>query len=363
MKKVMIFATALMLLTLVGISYGVYDYQVIMNPWTGKLDYITYNTTHVDCTNITGGTDTDFCVDAGGTELDPYWTANQTDVAFTNIAETFDENLVCAKNLTVDTDTLVVEANSDLVGINKIPTDPWGLGSGLEVEQFLTVSGVACDNGTIYLGDSGDPTQSAIRMSFDTCGSIMWFEPVYANGATFIFGTQDQRWLTFDTTDNETYFVGDVHTDSEFQGTLDCDWMTDNTSDLCSLTDTNVDNGTYEYEDWDTAFGWGDHGSGGYAPADSPTFTTAFTAAGLVGDEDLQSEDFGDFTCAGEDACLLDADVCDDTATANDITINSTKWINTTGGVAVGSGQRICLDGEDVCTHYIWYNGTASVWV
>ncbi len=41
------------------------------------------------------------------------------------------------------------------------------------------------------------------------------------------------------------------------------------------------------------------------APADSPTFTTAFTATGLIGDEDLQSESFGDFTCAGEDACTL----------------------------------------------------------
>ena len=42
------------------------------------------------------------------------------------------------------------------------------------------------------------------------------------------------------------------------------------------------------------------------APADSPTFTTAFTATGLIGDEDLQSEDFGEFTCAGEDACTID---------------------------------------------------------
>ena len=46
-----------------------------------------------------------------------------------------------------------------------------------------------------------------------------------------------------------------------------------------------------------------------YAPLDSPTFTTAFTATGLIGDEDLQSEDFGEFTCAGEDACTLDDSV------------------------------------------------------
>jgi len=36
------------------------------------------------------------------------------------------------------------------------------------------------------------------------------------------------------------------------------------------------------------------------------TVSSAFTATGLVGDEDLQSEDFGDFTCSGEDACVLD---------------------------------------------------------
>ena len=53
--------------------------------------------------------------------------------------------------------------------------------------------------------------------------------------------------------------------------------------------------------DWDTF--------NNKAPTDSPTFTTAFTATGLIGDEDLQNEDFGEFTCAGEDACTIDDSV------------------------------------------------------
>jgi len=43
----------------------------------------------------------------------------------------------------------------------------------------------------------------------------------------------------------------------------------------------------------------------------SITLTTAVTATGLIGDEDLQTEDFGEFSCAGEDACTIDSGVID----------------------------------------------------
>ena len=62
----------------------------------------------------------------------------------------------------------------------------------------------------------------------------------------------------------------------------------------------------------------------------SPTITTAITATGLIGDEDLQSEDFGDFTCAGEDACTLDADTIAAAEMAN-ADHGDVAW---TGGVA-----------------------------
>ena len=51
------------------------------------------------------------------TETDPRWTGNMTNVAFINKANTFAENNVFVKNLTVDTNTLFVNSNTDRVGI------------------------------------------------------------------------------------------------------------------------------------------------------------------------------------------------------------------------------------------------------
>ncbi len=45
---------------------------------------------------------------------------DMSNVAFTNISETFDENLIIAKNLTVDTDTLFVDSTSSGVGIGTL---------------------------------------------------------------------------------------------------------------------------------------------------------------------------------------------------------------------------------------------------
>jgi len=71
----------------------------------------------------------------------------------------------------------------------------------------------------------------------------------------------------------------------------------------------------------------------------------------------------GDGSC---DAGYLDDDGIDDdtpdddSEVPDDITINTTKWINTTLGYVVGSGYKICLDGV-ACTKYIHYNGTHVV--
>ncbi|MCK4335128.1 MAG: hypothetical protein KAW40_00210 [Candidatus Aenigmarchaeota archaeon] len=56
-------------------------------------------------------------VSATAPETDPLWTGNWTNVAFTNIDETFDGNLVVTKNFTVDTTTLFVDSNTNNVGI------------------------------------------------------------------------------------------------------------------------------------------------------------------------------------------------------------------------------------------------------
>lgn len=48
-------------------------------------------------------------------------------------------------------------------------------------------------------------------------------------------------------------------------------------------------------------------------------------------------------------------------AAVNSTAINSTQWINTTMGMAVGSNRKICLDGATPCSKYIYYNGTAMI--
>jgi len=51
-------------------------------------------------------------------ESDPLWTANWTNVAFTNIHETFNENVTFEKNISVGNDSLFVNSNDNRVGIN-----------------------------------------------------------------------------------------------------------------------------------------------------------------------------------------------------------------------------------------------------
>ena len=86
--------------------------------------------------------------------------------------------------------------------------------------------------------------------------------------------------------------------------------------------------------DWDTF--------NNKAPTDSPTFTTAFTATGLIGDEDLQSEDFGEFTCAGEDACTIDDSVA---VTSWNLTTPTITTSLTTDSKTISEAEIGRLDG------------------
>jgi len=81
------------------------------------------------------------------------------------------------------------------------------------------------------------------------------------------------------------------------------------------------------------------------SPSDSPTFTTAFTATGLIGDEDLQSEDFGEFTCAGEDACTIDDSVA---VTSWNLT---TPTITTSIDLPAGAINTATEIAADIITH------------
>jgi len=89
----------------------------------------------------------------------------------------------------------------------------------------------------------------------------------------------------------------------------------------------------------------GGHTHPAYATLDSPTFTTAFTATGLIGDEDLQSEDFGEFTCAGEDACTIDDSVA---VTSWNLT---TPIITTSIDLPAGAINTATEIAADIITH------------
>ncbi|MBA7661958.1 hypothetical protein ES703_69978 [subsurface metagenome] len=77
------------------------------------------------------------------TETDPLWTGNWTNVAFTNIDETFDENLIVTKNFTVGTDTLFVNSNLSRVGIGTVSPS-----------HELNVVGDANITQTMYIGSA-----------------------------------------------------------------------------------------------------------------------------------------------------------------------------------------------------------------
>jgi hypothetical protein len=111
-----------------------------------------------------------------------------------------------------------------------------------------------------------------------------------------------------------------------------------------------------------------------YATLDSPIFTTAFTSSCLVGDEDLQSEDFGSFTCAGEDACTLDAgsvgpteiDDVDDADVETDLntyvdiagdTMTDNLTLDTSGDILIDTDNKGTYYGEDQDA-VIYWDGT-----
>ena len=68
------------------------------------------------------------------------WSANFSDAAFTNIDETFDENLIVTKNFTVDTSDFFVDSSTGNVGIGT--TTP---------QRKLHVNGSAIINGTLNM--------------------------------------------------------------------------------------------------------------------------------------------------------------------------------------------------------------------
>ncbi len=93
------------------------------------------------------------CVEGGSGDM--------SNVAFTNISETFDENLIITKNLTVGAGTLFVDSNTDKVGI--------GI---LNPEVFkLAVGGPLFSSGIIYTDGYGDFKKGLILGDSETCSS------------------------------------------------------------------------------------------------------------------------------------------------------------------------------------------------
>jgi hypothetical protein len=133
--------------------------------------------------NLYGGT-----VYSGGsavltsyTETDPLWTGNMSNVAFTNIDETFDENLAVTKNLTVDTNTLFVNSNTNRVGIGT--TSP---------SYNLDVNGTSVfrdnlymlDDKPIFLGTYAGGLQEGTGHAHEIIG-----HNAYYNGSDYVYKT------------------------------------------------------------------------------------------------------------------------------------------------------------------------------
>ena len=51
---------------------------------------------------------------------EPNWNANYSNVAFTNLHETFNQNVTFLRNISVDGSTLVVDSNNNRVGVNTV---------------------------------------------------------------------------------------------------------------------------------------------------------------------------------------------------------------------------------------------------
>ena len=121
---------------------GIFDWII----GATSTNYLSFNGTHLDFDESALNATID--LRAVTSEVDPLWSGNWTNVAFTNIDETFDENLVVTKNFTVDTDTLFVNSDAGRVGIGT--TSP---SSKLEVNGTFKAES---NEGSITLDSNGN---------------------------------------------------------------------------------------------------------------------------------------------------------------------------------------------------------------
>jgi len=107
-------------------------------------------------------------------ETDPHWTGNQSDVAFTNVDEVFDEDLLVAKNFTV-------QGNNISIGSSETDQSIWFYEDGSLSERIYWVT----DGGdTFYITDS-----LQINGEFISSGSIE------SGGDIRTTGSSDDLWL------------------------------------------------------------------------------------------------------------------------------------------------------------------------
>ena len=129
-----------------------------------------------------------FMCGSAGAETDPKWTANWTNVACTNIHETFTENVTFAKNISVDGNTLYVDSNNDRVGIGTTSPGYNLVVNGSAGSLAFDMSGTIDGNPYLRAFDSsGSPT------NFNFAGGAFFTGNLY--GSNFGDGSTNKQWL------------------------------------------------------------------------------------------------------------------------------------------------------------------------
>ena len=233
-------------------------------------------------------TDTKICVyDQAGGEIDCNYTdqtgAGGGDEVLIDGSAVTNPNFVSTGDIDfVDTsNTITANINAGAVGIAELASVDFG---------DFTCNGSTCLLDASYL--TGNQT---ITLSGDITGSGATAITTALSTNSVADNEIDYTAVTLADFSNDAGFItsaNDTVSGSELDGVFSSTGLLKRTgaNTYTTITDSS--------SNWNTAYGWGDHSSEGYL--------TASPFGASVGPTELESTDFGDFTCNGT-TCLLDA--------------------------------------------------------